>query len=146
VCNGWDFDSYMKFIVVRNPWARLVSCHAAYANRGQPNPPRFREWLYNVKVDGDPVHPSGYFSCMSLQHVAGDGSGRLLVDHVLKLETLTTTLPPLLATVGIANVSMPHTNKTPHKHYTKFYRPRDVQHVANLYAEEIERFGYAFGQ
>ena len=153
---GWDFDGYTKFVFVRNPWARLVSLYEMITqNAGvEAGPAGFAEWFRTIR----PYGPGGggedwkrwrKYGTYSLDNYAGDGSGRLLVDKVIRLEDIGSELIPFLESLGLPGIReavVPHVNRRPKKHhYTEYYSAQMVEAVRKMYAFDIERFGYDFG-
>ncbi len=159
---GWDFDAYFKFVMVRNPWSRLVSLYEMYAFRegGQLSRLRtrakrhqgFRAWVPTVDPEGrrtvGPGLEKGVIRFGALSYVAftGDEDGRPLVDEVIKLEEIESRLPPLLERLGVPVPSrIPRTGRGRYRgDYRNYYDDATRELVGTLYEEDIERFGYTF--
>jgi hypothetical protein len=159
---GWDFDAYFKFVMVRNPWSRLVSLYEMYAFRegGQLSRLRsrstrhegFRAWSRTLDSKlGRGVAPGVQkgvirFGAFSYVGFAGDENGRPLVDEVIKLEEIDSGLPPVLERLGVPLPRrVPQTGRGRyHGSYRAYYDDETRELVGALYAEDIQRFGYTF--
>jgi hypothetical protein len=162
---GWDFDDYFKFVMVRNPWSKLVSLYEMYAFRegGQLSRLRsrsaryegFQAWLRTVdptgggsggvapaKIENDVIR----FGALSYVGFVGDERGRLLVDEVIKLEEIESRLPPLFERLGVPlPPRVPRTGRGRYwDHYRAYFDDETRRYVGTLYAEDIKRFGYTF--
>ena len=148
-----------SFSVTRNPWDRLFSAYRfAKAGRGigesyragMWRPERYRgpafetfdrfvrEWLAvrDVnKLDGV-FQPQSIFLC--------DASGRLLVDHVGRVEDLGPTYVFIAHHVGpIGPLARANRSGEPVE-YRSVYSPDLARLVGEIYREDVERFGYRF--
>jgi hypothetical protein len=120
-------------------------------------PPRFSgisfgEWLKASRTNG--TGGGGLerylflkYGTYTLANFASDGSGKLLVDEVFRMEDMD-TVPAILAKRGLPippDAKVPRNNvgtgKTP---LHVLYTPELVELVRRRYAEDIERFGYSF--
>ena len=158
----WDFDGYFKFVMVRNPWTRLVSLYEMFAFRegGQLSRLRtrakrhqgFRAWVPTVDPAGRGTVGPGLekgvirFGALSYVGFAGDENGRPLVDEVIKLEEIESRLLPLLERIGVPLPRrVPRTGRGRYRgHYRDYYDDETRELVGALYAADIERFDYAF--
>lgn len=155
VSRGLDWHAFKKFCVVRNPYDRVVSLYHHHqelkaAERGsmrllrmakelvQPTR-RFKDYVMQIRPNKRlPI---------CLQTFISDESGNSLVDDVLMYENLDTQLPAYLLDLGIRiNASdIPHLNRTADRSsYRDYYDAEARERVSELYAYEIERFGYKF--
>jgi hypothetical protein len=125
------FNHYFKFSFVRNPWGRLVSWY--FFKR--PKVP-FRAWIKNLPKSGGQER---------LQYDYLHKGGKLLVDFIGRFENLQEDFNYVCDKIGIPPQQLPHRNKTKHKHYTEYYDDEARAIVAELYAKDIEYFGYEFG-
>ena len=159
---GWDFDGYFKFVMVRNPWSRLVSLYEMFAFRegGQLSRLRrrstrhqgFRAWVRTL----DPERGRGAaarvergvirFGALSYIGFAGDEAGHPLVDKFIKLEEIESHLPPVLERLGVPLPRrIPRTGRGRYRgRYQAYYDDDTRELVGSLYEEDIERFSYAF--
>jgi hypothetical protein len=149
---GWPYDRYYRFVFVRNPWTRLVSLYryALQTNLGLTL--SFADWLKGTRPGGtggggpDDARWLKY-GTYSLDAFAGDGSGRLLVNDVFRLEDIA-EVPDRLRLRGIplpADATVPWVNRSKEAtSLAEYYTPELRDLVAERYAKEIERFGYTY--
>lgn len=133
------FDSFFKFSFVRNPWDWQVSLYHFILDR--PHNPgheatkamgSFRNFvLSREKSDFTQT------SCLV------DKSGKLLVDFIGRFESLESDFQTICNKIDIA-ANLPHINKMDRLGYRDYYDAEMKDLTARLYAEDIERFGYAF--
>ena len=150
-----EFARCTTFSVVRNPWARMVSryffthvdAEPSDADKQRRGTTRsfhnkdFEAWIEHIWKR----HKSGQRKNSQLAKLV-DLDGRLLVDHVGRLETVQSTLDWISQRVGIAPLDMPHINGTRKGHYAQFYTPASKDMVAEICQQDIEYFAYQFEQ
>lgn len=143
---GWDFNSYYRFLCVRNPWARLVSLYLMLRRLHPDFVEPFGQWLVAAPTSGGGggARMVGAYSLRNF--IGGDFS---LVDDVFKTEDMD-KVPQLLAERGLPVTNLPGIKRlnarkstTP---YYEFYTNDLRDMVSERYREEIELFGYKFGE
>lgn len=136
------FGSFFKFAFVRNPWDWHVSIyHYVRQSTGHPDHARFSafgsfEDYLRWRIDEEGPELQSEF-------VLSD-SGELLVDFVGRHETLNQDFDTVCRRIGI-DCSLPHTNRSVHDDFRRYYTPATRALVAEAYRDDIERFGYEFG-
>lgn len=149
---GWDFNSYNKFVFVRNPWARLVSLYE-HIKRDHNEQLEFKKWLYTIQSNGkggggEDHHRWRKYGAYSIENFIKDKAGNILVDKVIRMEDVQKELRPFLAAMGLPNVKdapLNHSNKGKVKiPYTAYYDEADKAYVAKLYRYDIINYGYTF--
>jgi|TARA_B110000305_G_scaffold159150_1_gene176017 hypothetical protein len=129
---GWDWNSYFKFSVARNPWDRRVSSWAYRLKKGEHNYNEFKDF-----VTCRPSTPQTNWLF--------NESGNSLMDYIFKLED-PNGMNKVFERLSIPKVKLPHKNRNGHKHYTEYYDDETRQIVAEKYAKDIEYFNYEFGE
>lgn len=149
-----------KFMVVRNPWERMLSLYfhrlrkidASYQGKSRNTladkivvKAGFKQWLLTTPHEGDTV-----LTRMAQSEWARNSRGVWAIDDVLRFEKLDVDWLALCNDYGLTyrplqdlNMGAEKTRWNPH-----FYRVRyDAEtraHVEHHFAEDIERFGYGF--
>tara|TARA_Y100001937_G_C7111668_1_gene327905 strand:+ start:947 stop:1531 length:585 start_codon:yes stop_codon:yes gene_type:complete len=133
----YNWSNYLKLAFSRNPWARAVSYYN-YRRRG----PWGRELLQGI---------NSFKQYVQLKHIEKtqtsfflDKEGNCLVDFLGKLENIQEDFEVMCKKINLQSCKLPHLNKTTSKHYTEYYDDETKQIVAELYAKDIEYFGYEF--
>ena len=134
--NYWN--QYYKFTVVRNPWDRIVSDLNFCKKKGFVDPART---IRQEVVECMDNHERWKSPCMDWITLGGENQ----MDMVLRFENLQHDFQTLCDRLNIS-ATIPHKNKTEHKHYTEYYDDETRQMVAEKYAKDIEYFGYKFGE
>jgi hypothetical protein len=71
-------------------------------------------------------------------------SGKIAVDRVLRMENLQEDFAGLCRTLGLPSRELPCCNWRCHRHYSYYHDESTRRVVAQLYAKDIETFGYRF--
>jgi hypothetical protein len=156
--------NYFKFTFVRNPWDRFVSLYNYYIKGSELYGTRdvvpfvsfehFVDRLNNncemisAHVSDNPhvrkVHYKSQISFIESSKLCTTGIDSL--DYLGRFENLQQDFNIICDKIGIPQQQLPYVNKTKHKHYTEYYDDETRQIVAEKYANDIEMFGYEFGE
>lgn len=139
-----QYISYFKFTIVRNPWARAYS------------------WYKNVLRDDHHMKELNISKPISLSEFLGshigkgmlrqqtewlkDFSGALGMDYIGRFENLQHDFERACRLMKIEPVHLPHEIKGSNKSYLVEFDRISQRLVAEYYREEIEYFGYSYGQ
>lgn len=140
-CNRYGYRvvrDYYVFAFVRNPWDRVISwLHFRDKRFG----------IFNNNIDKDVIiqelnkpyfKTSSYYSMLRLNNPG-------LVNYIGKVEQIHKDMDVVFDQLQLADRSIPNINTTKHKHYTEYYDDETRNMVQNIYSEDIEYFGYVFG-
>jgi len=135
-----EFHSYFKFTVIRNPWDRAYSWYAA-ALRDPVHRKR-----YGIELDIPFAEflrlAAGKTALMPQTYWLLDSLGRLPFDLIGKFERLSEDFKIVCKALR-HEVALPHylDCKTD---YRAHHTDETKQIIADVYAEEIDRFGFSF--
>ena len=123
----------------RNPWARLVSFYHFHKDIVEPdtlaNQLSFLDWLEEFSVS------TQIESCW---HKGCDKNGTQLVNQFIRTEHLQADLNVMCDNVGMKRMKLKRLNKSDHVHYSHYYNDEARDRAAEVYADDIEHFGYKF--
>jgi chondroitin 4-sulfotransferase 11 len=108
------------------------------------NSSTFEEFINNCTGEIE-VKPGVFYSFAynQLDYIS-DRSGNLLVDFVGRFETFQNDLLEVSNRLGIDLKSVPHDNRSPHRHYSSHYTPETRRIVGERFKRDIEYFDYEF--
>ena len=133
-----EFNSYFKFITVRNPYDRVVSWYFWQRNFVNPSQ-NFRDFVHSSSMNL--LDPFGHWVFVD---------GKFIMDDYIRYENLKKDTQRILSKwFDIENFVYPKaktTQRKEKKHYTKYYDNETREIVAQKYAKDIELFGYKFGE
>jgi len=126
---------YFTFCVERNPWDKTLS-HYAMVNQRAGGTLTFDDYL------------DGSLFCTDFEKYA-DTAGRVMVDEVLRYESLMDELGRVFQDLGIPftgdlGVRAKSEYRKDRRPYQDVYTERQKEFVARLFAREIAMFGYQF--
>lgn len=130
------WESYYKFCVERNPWDKTLSHYHHIAHRRGEPALSFEQYL----DEGDfPLDTNKYT----------DSTGKLIVDRVLRYETLNQDLDTLFRELqipfsGDLTFQAKSNYRTNRKNYQEIYSPKQRDIVGEKFAREIELLDYRF--
>ena len=145
--NRWS--SYYKFAVERNPWDKVISAYWYKKNMYGPADLTFNQFIDFLEYQKTTRRYGVGVSPFNLALYA-DKKKRILVDRVIKYESLDAGLRSVFKTIGINPdfSSLEYCAKTgfrgDRRPYTEFYSLGQKERVRSLFEEEINIHGYEF--
>ncbi|MBX3727856.1 MAG: sulfotransferase family 2 domain-containing protein [Candidatus Sumerlaeia bacterium] len=139
-----QYQSYLKFTIVRNPWARVFS------------------WYHNVIRD--PVHRQQFgvaedcsFESFVLRHMSDaqhplmpqlywlrDSRGQVPMDFVGRFFRLQSAFEHVCDALGIEDARLPRLLPGSGLDYRDFYTDQMIRLVGDRYRDDIDFFGFEF--
>jgi len=135
------FDSYTKFAFVRNPWERFVSYCAFMSRDGnefKADPRRYMKWVIREQ------RPFSHILFRPQSEFVVGANGELEIDIVGRTESMQQSYDGICARLGLDSQPLERANASSHRPYQEYYDTQLRHWVAELYAWDIERFGYSF--
>jgi chondroitin 4-sulfotransferase 11 len=142
-----------SFALVRNPWDRLVSAYHFLSQGGLNPPDRADADRYVRHYTGFNEFVSEAFRDDSIlgqihfrpQHEWISDENAVIADYVGRFEELQHHVSAFLALAGLPDYKLQHVNRARHKHYKQYYSRQSIDIVRDIYARDIELFGYEYG-
>ena len=169
-CNSAEYQRYLRFAFVRNPWDRLWSCYCSkIATRKRNTGYRFKNGIHRsfskyksiragmpfaefVHAVRDIPDEQSDLHFRSQHSFVTDHKGELLVDFIGHFEQLQNDFNRLCGKAGMPKQSLAHKNRrypkhcgdSFNRHYSHYYDDETVTIVADRFKTDIELFGYRF--
>jgi hypothetical protein len=151
--------AYDVFGFVRNPWARMVSwwsmiqdakTNAEAGNAGAVARLRTNRFMRLVATtyetfDDFAIRGPAEFPRLRTPQLRYLVTPARRADFIGRTEHLATDLPAAFARVGVVIEEVPQANASSARPpYQEFYSEAARRHIADVYAEDVTEFGYAF--
>jgi len=139
-----DIQTYLKFAFVRNPWNRMVSNWKMFTTV----PFRIRQLKSMTSEDVSSFEDFVRFTTRKRNH---HWQPQVLflpeaLDFVGRLESFEDDFRDLCSKIGTKPERVARENAIERLPYWEYYKPSLAELVAEIYSEDIARFGYKFGE
>ena len=135
-----EFANFFKFAFVRNPFDRYVS-YCSFVTREVGDFDRDPQQVMRFFLANPPWHHILFRP--QFEFIAAD-AGSLLTDYVGRVEQMQQCYDEIAARIGIPSAKLDVVNSTRRSDYRQYYDQALIDGVANLYARDLELFGYEF--
>ena len=132
-----ESKNYFKFAFVRNPWDRLLSFYFfKKTDRAK------------IKISDDLslknfiLTEAGQTKFNQCSYIDGFDEN----SFIGRFENLQEDFNKICETIDIPKQTLPLGNATKHNHYTEYYDDETREIVEEKYAQDIDYFGYKFGE
>lgn len=133
-----EFQTYFKFTIVRNPFDRLHSGWIWQTRIVGRLPPQSLRQFIETRPPSHTYAEKFRLDGMS----AAEAVARF--DYVGRFERLAETYRCLAGKLGIADLEIPHTNRTLKGRYQEDYDRESIALVRDRYGLDLALFGYDF--
>ena len=131
--------NYFKFAVVREPFDRFVSACAMFNRRNSSYAGSEVAFMRKALV-ADSLRQ--HFLMRPQAEMLVDEQGRLGMDFVGRYENLAGAWSEICASIGIAEIPLPHSAATRHGTFDSYGDDDLKAQVAHFYRRDFELFGY----
>lgn len=154
---------YWVFGFVRNPWARMVSWYSMIdswnrrmreveASEGSTDRPKSRgNEMWRAVADYSGFEEFVLRGTAELPRLGKPQISYLRAprlgreaDFIGQTENLASDMQVVLERLGVAPKAPPNRNRSDHGHYRDYYTSETRRCIAEVYAEDIELFGYRY--
>jgi glycosyltransferase involved in cell wall biosynthesis len=137
------YDTYYKFTFVRNPWARILS-HYFWRQKLEEKwaSPTFSDFIANVQKI---VQEERFYEHEYGDHFIPQVQYTSDVNNIFKFEEFEKGVNILSKRLGINSGNYRPREKKEHDQYWEYYDKKSRRIIEQLYSEEIEQFGYEYG-
>lgn len=139
-----QMEDYFVFTLVRNPWDRMVSYYHWLRTQQFDHPhvslaktQEFSPFL------NDPM-TRAMLGADQAVHYVRDAQGVDRCDLFIRLEHLAQDVAVLEDKIGVKLGGVPHENRSERRAYQEYYTDPDRTLIAEIFASDIDRFGYGF--
>ncbi len=139
------FESYFTFGFVRNPWDKLVSqYHWCRKQMRSETPKDFSEYVTDKLVHNN-FESDGEIRYVSQVDFFRNAQGVIDLDFIGRFESLQEDFNRVCISIKLEPIQLPHISRYIRDHYSTFYTSALRGLVADVYSDDIEVFGYTFG-
>ena len=157
-----QYNDYLKFSFVRNPWDRVVSCYRQKIANPDPSkfPNSITKTLSKLNLYKPQMSFEDFVKIISIipdqksdphfrsQHnFMISNQGDFFLDYVGKIENLNQDFADLSNLIGVKKFAIPHKNKSvflANKNYAEFYTDETKAIIEKRYSIDIDLFQYSF--
>lgn len=135
-----EYNNFFKFAFIRNPWDLVVSKYFWHKHIHKHDLEDFTQWLwqkYQFELwKTDQLH--------LYTHVDGEYD----LDFMGRYENIQQDFQFVCDKLCLGNLKLENEKRIyrKRKHYTEYYSEQDKQLVAKLFQQDIDYFGYKFGE
>jgi hypothetical protein len=129
-----QLEDYFIFSFVRNPWDRFVSIATYFRVPVDRLAKDFKRYQRRTAIRSHSLPLCQYTHC----------EGIAFADFIGRFENLQADFERVCRRIGCRPGLLPHESRTTHEHYSQYYDTDTKEAVAQLYARDIDAFGYRF--
>jgi hypothetical protein len=135
-----EFAASFTFAVVRNPYERALSAYR-FRMEGKNADTRetFRDFIASLGAPGE------HRRNRAQSNYVLDGGGRVMVDRILRFETLARDFAEVSERIFGRTVALPHVNKSTVSIPAEASDPGVKRAIFKLYERDFDLFGYPSG-
>lgn len=166
-----DPSNYFSFTIIRNPWDRMVSNYFFHRTRNH-NDARlykkieksklkkwiddhkkenkfwrnisFKDWLKYFDENENLKLESIYDEIIKMNYMDYIGiDNKISIDYIINLHDINNEISVIKEISG-KNINYPHSNKSSHEDYRKYYDDKSIEIINKAYKKDIEAFNFNF--
>ena len=144
-------SDYVRFGVVRNPWAKMVSNYSMFVRKEDTFRNGQIEKLFGISREGlsferflelaEQIPNHHWAECHDFFPKREDGVVDL--DAVVRFENFSREIQEVGDRLGV-DFDIEHENRTDHRPYREYYTPATREQVHRMFRRDIKLFGYRF--
>tara|TARA_Y100000034_G_C6771625_1_gene344276 strand:+ start:178 stop:888 length:711 start_codon:yes stop_codon:yes gene_type:complete len=143
-------NGFVVFAAVRNPWDRAVSCYENKVNTkkkvhipGIKRTAPFEDFVNMIYTTPDKKANINIHWLPQYRFVSA--YGELLLDEIIRFESLNADIGNLMGKLGCPELDLPHILRSKREpDYRKYYNDETKALIAERFARDIELFDYEF--
>lgn len=134
------FEKAWKFTIIRNPWDKFISSWKYCLSTKKKS---IKDLLLNLPKKEENYH-DWFHLTMNQTEIILDKHNNVLVDKLLKFETLQKDFYELCNILGLPKINLPYLRLTKHKEYQKYFDKETKKLFYKKYKKDITFFDYEF--